>query len=798
MDEESRTTEWQKKLKSPPFNVDAKIYIPFVFVDPVVDVFDDPANPYTTIPSEREENMFNEYTKNLETYMNDAPRFDCSAMCQAPPAIFSGMPVLNEPSSGSATFKMDGTESFVEWHSIKTTGVSDPAITINDEQLDLAMGEGLLGDGLNYRLEQNNIAQKVMSFKLYLWSTKLTGYEHLISMKNDQGTSKMASIKWTVEPVVTLWTEWSPCSVQCMGQDARTGSQTRTRSCTEGVNAISSCQFKLGETVQNNVETQSKICPVDPETGSPIWCSIDAIWSDWEPWGRCSANCGIGKKVRRKSCTDGKFGGSQCTTRFEEQEEECPTGKECPKNCKIGAWGSWTGCSDNCISETDIFSPKETRQRNILSVQTGEGSIPCELYRLEEERLCPAKRCPKDGQWSRWLSWSPCSSTCEGGVKTRERFCIPPSFGGAPCRGDSVQTEKCNTGITCRCEFSDWSPWNACDVSCGQGKQSRSRTRARTDFTCNESNGPIKETQTCFPGQCPEESSCLLGESKILMSDMSTKAVQDLRSGDLIMDGNLENVEVLYVGKNYLGDRTLYQFGTDGPIFTPEHVFVSNLEKNVRGVVSKGDFFREKPQFEHLDNINVFNFDQLDTLLQVVNGSNLVSESFNLRIYDDEDLAPNTPVYFVITSSPEGSYVVNDFVSKDGLPNFDAWPMTFATLGLILDSPDVPKINIETYEEDLKFKAKVLELMEEWEKALKDFDHESASTVQTFDVRELWKDQGELMQRITEKFKLAELLNLYGARMLHRVLDDEKVALENRFALMLQIVAITNDFFLRQ
>ena len=49
------------------------------------------------------------------------------------------------------------------------------------------------------------------------------------------------------------------------------------------------------------------------------------------------------------------------------------------------------------------------------------------------------------GGWGSWSSFSPCSSTCGGGTRTRTRECKDSANEGAECPGDSSQTETCNT-----------------------------------------------------------------------------------------------------------------------------------------------------------------------------------------------------------------------------------------------------------------------------------------------------------------------------------------------------------------
>ena len=49
-----------------------------------------------------------------------------------------------------------------------------------------------------------------------------------------------------------------------------------------------------------------------------------------------------------------------------------------------------------------------------------------------------------DGVLRDWGPWDHCSATCKGHRK-RTRACIPPTNGGAPCRGSTIETEQCGT-----------------------------------------------------------------------------------------------------------------------------------------------------------------------------------------------------------------------------------------------------------------------------------------------------------------------------------------------------------------
>ena len=82
--------------------------------------------------------------------------------------------------------------------------------------------------------------------------------------------------------------------------------------------------------------------------------------------------------------------------------------------------------------------------------------------------------------------------------------------------------------------------------------------------------------------QKAKSGSCLLGNAQILLKNGSTKAVSEIQHGEVILDGNLKPVIVESVVTNYLYDRTLYEF-EDGPIFTEDHLFYSDIEEEKLG-----------------------------------------------------------------------------------------------------------------------------------------------------------------------------------------------------------------------
>lgn len=112
------------------------------------------------------------------------------------------------------------------------------------------------------------------------------------------------------------------------------------------------------------------------------------------------------------------------------------------------------------------------------------------------------------GTWSAWSSWSVCSATCGGGTQLRTRTCSKTAY-QLDCVGNSQETQNCNTQscgggsssslVSVNGVWTDWSVWSTCSVTCGTGKQVRTRT-------CTNP-APQNGGQNCI-GDSREEKSC--------------------------------------------------------------------------------------------------------------------------------------------------------------------------------------------------------------------------------------------------------------------------------------------------
>lgn len=110
--------------------------------------------------------------------------------------------------------------------------------------------------------------------------------------------------------------------------------------------------------------------------------AVDGRWTPFTPWSKCSKKCGGGTQKRTRTCTN-------------------------PKPAHGGR-----GCHGSSY----------------------------------ERQSCNKHKCPINGGWARFSSWSRCTATCGGGTQIRKRRCTNPTprYGGKPCSGNSCESKACN------------------------------------------------------------------------------------------------------------------------------------------------------------------------------------------------------------------------------------------------------------------------------------------------------------------------------------------------------------------
>ncbi|KAJ1172187.1 hypothetical protein NDU88_004037, partial [Pleurodeles waltl] len=167
----------------------------------------------------------------------------------------------------------------------------------------------------------------------------------------------------------------------------------------------------------------------------------------------------------------------------------------------FSVWLEWQPCSVTC----GLGVQKRSRRCN--SPLPANGGRHCQGPDTETSD-CQNHPCPVDGSWSDWSPWEECSRTCGQGNQTRTRTCSnpPAQHGGKPCDGNAVEVIMCNArpcpvnGI-----WSTWMPWGSCSQTCGKGTQTRLRlcNNPPPSFDGSPCDGPDTQMQMCNQRLCP-------------------------------------------------------------------------------------------------------------------------------------------------------------------------------------------------------------------------------------------------------------------------------------------------------
>ncbi|XP_062609191.1 uncharacterized protein LOC134270936 isoform X2 [Saccostrea cucullata] len=290
-------------------------------------------------------------------------------------------------------------------------------------------------------------------------------------------------------PVNGGWSPWTPygeCTATC-----GLAFHTSTRTCDNPApqNGGKPCEG-------NSTDTQ-------PCRGLPL-CAIDGNWSKWTSYSECSVKCGNGTRTRTRSCNDPppQYGGLDCAGNASESIN-C-TANECPVD---GGWSSWISTGKECSVQCGRGSKIRIRTCTNPAPQNGGRDCPGSEY---ESTSCMLKECPVNGGWTLWSPYSTCTATCGVGYQTSTRTCTNPSprFGGQPCPGKSNDTRICQHLPLCPVngEWSTWSPFSECSLTCGTGIKERTRscTNPAPENEGLQCNGSGSETAPCNSGQCIE------------------------------------------------------------------------------------------------------------------------------------------------------------------------------------------------------------------------------------------------------------------------------------------------------
>uniref|UniRef100_A0AAY5L1M4 SCO-spondin n=1 Tax=Esox lucius TaxID=8010 RepID=A0AAY5L1M4_ESOLU len=284
------------------------------------------------------------------------------------------------------------------------------------------------------------------------------------------------------------WTSWSPCDAQCGG-----GLRVRNRTCSNpppknggadcegmrlqtiscnsqpcgaGTDSHTGCRCPAGFFLQEGrcVTASQCVChweglalqpgqEVKKDNCSTCVCENGRVscdnsscvascdWSAWSSWTPCDSSCGAGLQQRYRSPVSprGVSRVQPCPGDLSEARQcfgPCPPGKE----VLWGEWTAWSQCSKTCFLHVDdVGLRRRFRTCNLTQSYTHSFTL----------LRPPPPISPVNGGWSAWSPWSLCSSECDSGAQTRERFCSSPApqHGGSTCPGPHIQTRDCNSHL---------------------------------------------------------------------------------------------------------------------------------------------------------------------------------------------------------------------------------------------------------------------------------------------------------------------------------------------------------------
>ncbi|XP_060581715.1 fibropellin-1-like isoform X1 [Ruditapes philippinarum] len=179
-------------------------------------------------------------------------------------------------------------------------------------------------------------------------------------------------------------------------------------------------------------------------------------------------------------------------------------------------WSSWSTCDVTCENG------HQTRTRTCTNPAPKNGGFDC-VGSGSDMKGCHKQQCPVHGGWSDWSHWGTCSVTCDMGLQRRTRTCSnpPPSLAGNHCFGVNIESQLCMPAPCANGGWGDWTSWSACSVTCGGGIRSQTRSCSNPPPSsygqyCRGSNDKVEScannncgtkhcaTNQCVHGQCFE------------------------------------------------------------------------------------------------------------------------------------------------------------------------------------------------------------------------------------------------------------------------------------------------------